>query len=440
MHSETIFALSSGIGRAGVAVIRVSGPHVEQVYSEIAGGSLPAPRRAILKFLKHPVTRTEIDQTLVLFFKGPASFTGEDCLELQVHGGRAVIQSVLDALSCIDGLRPAEPGEFTRRAFENGKMDLTAAEGLNDLIHADTAMQQSQALAQSAGRSSETYESWRSQLIALMAQLEADLDFSDEDDVPANVTSGIFDAARQLKAEMGEQLQQAERGEIIRDGYRVALVGPPNVGKSSLLNALARRDAAIVSDEPGTTRDVIEIHLDLEGLPVTLTDTAGLRETDSHIEREGIRRTEVAISDAHLVLWIQSIDGDRSEQRPPDHEHVIHVLNKIDQAPHRDLPPDVLGISAIQGTNLDQLVARISENAHDRLDGREPPIITRERHRFLVQEAMGHLDAFIAGDRTQLELRAEDLRIAANRIGRITGRIDVEEMLGEIFSTFCIGK
>lgn len=301
--ASTIFALSSAPGRAGVAVIRVSGPSVGYVLNRMVAPR-PKPRSAVYRTIQHPRTGEALDRAVVLWFAAPKSETGEDVAEFQVHGSRAVVAAVLSALGEIDGCRLAEPGEFARRAFENGKLDLAEIEGLADLIEAETDAQRRQALAQAGGSLSKLYESWRSRLIEIAALTEAAIDFSDEGDVSASAFAEARNRAVISKDEIAAHLNDGHRGEILRDGFRVALLGPPNAGKSSLLNALARRDAAIVSAEAGTTRDVIEVRLDLGGLPVIVSDTAGIREASSEIEREGIRRSLAAARDADLVIWL----------------------------------------------------------------------------------------------------------------------------------------
>ena len=321
----TIFALSSGIGKSGVAVIRISGPATANCLKRIAG-NLPSPRMAKLRSLKNPVTGQTIDRGLILWFPGPGSFTGEDIAEFHIHGGRAVISALIDVLENEPGLRPADPGEFTRRAFQNGKLDLTETEGLADLIAADTEAQRQQALRQMAGGLSDIYEAWRRSLIRAQSLIEAEIDFSDEADVLPEAISAATSLIRSLRKEIANHLNDAGSGEIIRDGFRIVLAGPPNVGKSSLLNALAKRDAAITSSEAGTTRDAIEVFMDLGGWPVYITDTAGIRETaentDIHgnsdtdrnqpieisdIERQGIARSLHHAKTANLVIWVTDI-------------------------------------------------------------------------------------------------------------------------------------
>ncbi|MGE3627428.1 MAG: tRNA uridine-5-carboxymethylaminomethyl(34) synthesis GTPase MnmE [Hyphomicrobiales bacterium] len=436
---DTIYALSSGAGRAGVAVIRVSGPRAGEALRALSGG-LPPARRASLRTLRTPGTNEEIDRALVLWFEGPASVTGEDVAELHVHGGRAVISGVLEALAGMPGLRLAEAGEFTRRAFENGRMDLTQAEGLADLVDAETAAQRRQALRQTAGEARQRFERWREELLQAQAAVEAALDFSDEGDVPAEVERRGREIASRLAGEIGAVLAAGTGGERLRDGFRVVLAGPPNVGKSSLLNALARREAAIVSTEAGTTRDVIEVHLELDGWPVVLIDTAGIREARGQVEAEGIRRTLARAGDADLVLWIVDLTAPAWQPDARLAADVVLVLaNKVDaKAPGNGKAS--LTISARTGEGLSELEAELASRAGAMLASAENAVVTRARHR---QELTACRDALVRcreGDWDELELRAEDLRAASRALGRITGVSDVEDILDRLFAGFCIGK
>jgi len=439
----TIYALSTAPGRAGVAVIRVSGPQAGEVLCQLAGG-VPAPRAACLRQIRHPATGAPLDRSLVLWFPAPASFTGEDVAELHVHGGRAVIESVLAALSEVPDMRAAGAGEFARRAFENGKLDLTAVEGLADLIDADTEAQRLQALRQSDGALARVSEGWRAQIISALAEIEADLDFSDESDVAVFHDRPVSAQITRLEQEIRSHLDDGHRGEIVRDGLRVAIAGPVNAGKSSLLNALARREAAIVSDTPGTTRDVVEVRLDLNGYPVIISDTAGMRETSEDIEAEGIRRALARAAEAHVVVWL--VDGGASKKtNPPGEipaEKLLTVVNKSDLLlSHETSSPDAnLYISVQTRRGIDELIAHIGAEAAARLEAGETVPLTRERHRRELEDAAQSLRAFIHGSPAEPELRCEDLRRAADCIGRLTGRIDVEDILDAIFSRFCIGK
>ena len=453
----TIYALSTAPGRAGIAVIRISGRAARNALHELCHGRFPASRVASFRRLRHPHTGEVLDEAMVLWLPGPANFTGEDMVELHVHGGRAVVAGVLEALASF-GLRLAEPGEFTRRAFGNGKIDLTEAEGLADLINAETAFQRRQALAQHCGALRGQYEHWRSALLRAMAYVEASLDFSDEGDIAASAFNEAIPEVKRLVSELDRALADGRRGEIVREGIQVAIVGAPNVGKSSLLNALAGREAAIVFHEPGTTRDVIEVALDLDGFPFVLRDTAGLRETESPVEQEGIRRALASAMDADMVLIMYDATTPLPGPLPMAegataflHEgfaskttETITVINKIDIA-HPDLPrwpQETLLVSVKTGQGLDALRTALVRFAEESFGGSETPLITRVRHRQEIEHAQSALIQFLgsaeAGEHP--EIAAEHLRAAADALGRLTGRLDVEDVLGQIFSEFCIGK
>ena len=470
---DTICALSTASGRAGVAVIRVSGDLVPTIVRDMTG-VLPEPRQARFCSIKTPEEGLEIDRGIVLWFAGPSSFTGEDVAEFHVHGGRAVVASVLEALSAL-GCRLAEPGEFTRRAFENGKIDLTEAEGIADLIDAQTEAQRAQAVRQAGGGLATIYEDWRERLIGGMALVEAAIDFSDEADVALDAIAQARTVLKIVSQEIGEHLADGRRGEILRDGFHVVLAGAPNVGKSSLLNALARRDAAIVSDEPGTTRDVIDVRLDLGGLPVIVSDTAGLRQLDnddggSRIEQEGMRRTLSRAMEADLILWMEEADAHWQEVRVPDvlvesEVPLLIVLSKSDlhpkelsagqgvnceavvvqqtgqdQALGSDRAISPCCISSLTGDGVSDLVARIAHVASERISPVDAPVITQARHRKALEACNEQLRAALAGSDDMPELVAEDIRLAANALGRITGRVDAEDVLDQVFGRFCIGK
>lgn len=436
MPAATIFALASGAGRAGVAVIRVSGPQAGSALSALAG-LLPGPRVATLRTLRS--SGEPLDDALVLWFPAPASFTGEDVAELHVHGGTATIAAVTQALQAL-GARLAEPGEFTRRAFENGKLDLTAAEGLADLVDAETEGQRRQALRQMEGALARIYDGWRTQLIAALALLEAEIDFPDED-LPDGVASRAAPILSALADDMAAHLADSARGERVRDGYRIAIIGAPNAGKSSLLNALARREAAIVSDVPGTTRDIVEVRLVLAGFPVWIADTAGLREARDAIESEGVRRALARAEDADLRIGVSEgvVDTRLAAALKTDD---LLVQSKADLHPD-DAPTlkamwETRRVSARTGEGLAGLEAALADRVSRALSVAEKPALTRARHRALVSEAEGALRRALSAHGA--ELAAEDARLAARALGRITGRIDVEDVLGEIFATFCIGK
>jgi tRNA modification GTPase len=452
---DTIFALSSGRPPAAIAVIRISGPGAGQGLLATCG-RLPEPRRATFARLRDPADREMIDEALVLWFPGPSSETGEDMAELQMHGGRAIVARVFAVLGRLEGFRLAEPGEFTRRAFENGRLDLTAVEGLADLINADTEAQRQQAFRQFRGLLGNRAETWRGRLIEALALVEAGIDFSDEGDVPAGLVARAFEIIRPLADEIRQA--GAGQGERLREGLAVAIAGAPNVGKSTLLNRLARREAAIVSPHAGTTRDVIEAHLDLAGFPVTLRDTAGLRDASDPVEQEGVRRAWGAVTDADLVLWVVDAAGLETGALPAcepparaDAQRWI-ILNKTDMlgtdavqqlvaklAKAAGVNP-LLTISAISGAGVDDLVRGLAEFA-ERFFTAEPALVTRERHRAALKEASQALDgALRLGPQGGEELVAEQIRLATRALERLTGRIGVEDILEVIFRDFCIGK
>ena len=446
MNTETIFALASGGGKAGVAVYRVSGGLAGNAYKVLTASPLPAARRAVRVRILDAADDGPIDDGLALWFPAPNSFTGEDVVEFHLHGGRAVHGAMLDALARVPGLRPAEAGEFTRRAFENGKMDLTEAEGLADLVEAETAAQRRQALRQMDGALGQIYDRWRDALLTAIARFEAEIDFAEED-LPAGLRAEVTQAVDRLDAELAGHLDDGGRGQRLRDGVSIAILGPPNAGKSSLLNRLADRDVAIVSARAGTTRDVIEAHLDLAGYPVVLADTAGLRDARDELEDEGVRRALARASGADIKILV--FDG----ARWPDldthtldqwDENAITVVNKIDLGPdlNRDTPLPAaakpLGLSAKTGSGIDALLARLEAKVGAQCAGDGSPALTRLRHRLALQECREALQRFQCAG--MVELAAEDLRLAARAMGRITGRVDVEDILDRIFSEFCIGK
>lgn len=439
---DTIVAPASGAGPAAIAVIRVSGPQTREVLRTICGG-IPDFRRATLRAIGPP-QGPMIDRGLVLWFPAPGSFTGEDMAEIHVHGSRVVVQEVIEAVLSLDGLRLAEPGEFAGRAFINGKLDLRQIEGLADLINAETRCQREQALQQAEGLASERYGNWRGGLVKAQLLVEAVLDFADEDDVTVEALDAAEATAKALLADLEDALKRG--GERLRSGLRIVIAGAPNAGKSSLLNAIAKRDVAIVSEEAGTTRDVIEVHLDLGGLPVTLTDTAGLREAQGKVEAEGIRRALSRAEDADVVMWIA--DATAPVWQPPDRlsaKRCVLVLNKVDVAPDAASSKDGLGagcipVSAKTGQGLERLIEALEEEAALATEsGAGSPLVTRARHRVELEGACEALRRFCAGP-AALELKAEELRIAARHLGRLTGEVDAEEILGAIFAEFCIGK
>lgn len=437
---ETIFALSSGGLPSGVAVIRLSGPKTTDVVKRLCG-RIPAARHASLLSIRGR-NGEKIDDGIVLFFAAPNSFTGEDCAELQVHGGRATVKAVLAELASHDSLRQAEAGEFSRRAFENGRMDLVEVEGLADLIAAETEMQRRLAAEQASGGLSRLYDSWSKRLTHGRAMIEAELDFADEDDVPGSVAGRIWHDMRALEREIANHLAGARVGEILRDGLNVVIAGPPNAGKSSLLNYLAKRDVAIVTDVPGTTRDVLHVDLDLSGFAVRLYDTAGLRETDDVVEREGIRRTELSMAGAHLILLLSDASTADYPASLADHPApIIRVRTKADLSTTswRDADADVM-ISVKTGEGVAVLLDLIVGHLPKIEAGAAMSLPTRQRHAANLQSAREHILSALDARSSGLDIQAEHLRLAGQALGRVTGRVDVEHLLDVIFSEFCIGK
>jgi tRNA modification GTPase len=511
---DTIFALSSGRIPAAIAVVRISGPRAGDALKALSG-RIPEPRKAAFARVRDPQTAEPIDEALALWFPGPNSETGEDVTELQLHGGRAVLAAVFAALGRMDGVRPAEAGEFTRRGFENGKIDLTAVEGLADLVAAETEGQRRQALRQMQGALRARAEGWREKLISALALVEAGIDFSDEGDVPEDLSAPARAIARELEAEIAAALDDGRRGERLREGMVVAIAGPPNAGKSTLLNRLAQREVAIVSPYAGTTRDVIEVHLDLGGWPVTLLDTAGIRETADPVEMEGVRRAQARAAAADLVLWVVDAssgpevkaaggwrggEGENSWARPlavssPERSGwplptpsgavpagpttaetatppVWLIRNKIDLVPsafgretqrshaqqaHADAAQnfgsthphrnelkkypyeDTFDLSAMTGGGMKNLLSTLQHHAEGLLGASEPALVTRHRQRSALEDAHAAL-ARATSPTLPEDLLAEELRTAANAMARLTGRVDVEDILDVIFRDFCIGK
>jgi tRNA modification GTPase len=451
MHprDQTIFALSSGRPPSAIAIVRLSGPRAGAALLNLAG-KMPKPRSAMRVQLRDPGGQP-IDDAVVLWFPGPGSATGEDVAEFHVHGGRAILAALFAVLSTFENVRPAEPGEFTRRAFENGKLDLTAAEALDDLIHADTDRQRRQALRQLKGLLGEKAGDWRARIIEASALIEAGIDFSDEGDVPVELIAPALAKITSLLGEIQQTLAAQGRSERLREGLVVAISGPPNVGKSTLINLLARREVAIVSPHAGTTRDIIEVQLDLDGYPVTVIDTAGIRETDDPVEQEGVRRARMRAADADLVLWMtdarqaqHGIDARVSAKSTP----VWLVRNKIDLGEDfgagGSFPPAaggiVFGISASRGDGVGDLIAALVDFAKDYLGSGEGGLIGRDRQRKLLEQTASSLQRSIAVLGQGEELAAEELRAASNSLGRLLGRVDVEDILDVIFRDFCIGK
>ncbi|MDN4986220.1 tRNA uridine-5-carboxymethylaminomethyl(34) synthesis GTPase MnmE [Bradyrhizobium sp. WYCCWR 13022] len=448
MHprDQTIFALSSGRPPSAIAIVRVSGPQAGPVVTTLAG-KLPAPRKASRRLLRDS-TGQPIDDAVVLWFPGPGTATGEDVAEFHVHGGRAVLAALLAVISIIPNMRAADPGEFTQRAFENGKLDLTEAEGLDDLIHADTDRQRRQALRQLQGLLGDRARDWRERIIEASALIEAGIDFSDEGDVPAELRASAVKAIKALHAEITKVLAAQGHSERLRDGLVVAIAGEPNVGKSTLMNQLARREVAIVSPHAGTTRDVIEVQLDLDGYPVTVIDTAGIRETDDPVEQEGVRRARARAEAADLVLWL--VEGERAAN--PDTTRSLRkfaqgdrpggsvwiVRNKIDLGGVGRRGE--FGISARSGDGIPELVEALVTFAAEFFGTTEGALVTRARQRDLLSRASDSLRRSLELVEEGEELAAEELRAAAYALGRLLGRVDVEDVLGAIFQKFCIGK
>ncbi len=458
---DTIYALATPPGKGGVAVVRVSGPRALAGLEALTGKGAPAPRQAVFRKFFDPVSRETVDQGLALYFESPASFTGEDVVEYQLHGGMAVVRALLAALAKIENYRLAEPGEFTRRAFENNKIDLTEAEAVADLINAETSLQKSQALTQLEGGLSAIYHQWRDELKAALAHLEADLEFPDED-MPEGVTPQVMPVLEKLIHEIGEHLDDNRRGERLRDGIQIAVIGAPNAGKSSLVNALAQRDVAIVSEHAGTTRDIIEVHLDLGGYPVILSDTAGLRpeqlgeSAHDQIEGEGMRRAmaRAEAADIRLLLFdateLPHLDRHTLDLRD---DYSVIAFNKADKTPSNPLDKfedkmreklvdektgKYLLVSAQSGEGLDALISALLGRIESLVGRSEAPSLTRERHRTALQECRQSLVRSLKAPLP--ELVAEDVRLAIRGLGRITGRVDVEDLLDVIFRDFCIGK
>lgn len=433
----TIVALSSGAVPSGVAVYRVSGPAARAVAATVAG-PVPPPRRASLRWFRDPGSGERLDRGLVLWLPAPGSFTGEDSAELHGHGGPAVVAATLDAILAVPGTRLAEPGEFARRAFESGTLDLTAAEGLGDLVAAETQGQRRQALRQMEGALGRLYDGWRASLVRALAHAEAFLDFPDEE-MPDEQRRAIASEVASVRREMDAHLADRGRGERIRAGISIAILGAPNVGKSSLLNRLAARDAAITAASPGTTRDVVEVRMEIGGNLISLLDTAGLREAADPVEVEGVRRAREAAARADLRLVVVTPED---PLQPPELGSVagdmILVVNKIDLARDGAFFDPAIGVSALTGAGIGRLVEAIGGSIKDMIGVGEAPALTRRRHREAIASAAAALRRFEDGGPD--ELGAEDLRIAARSLGRATGAVDVEDLLDIIFRDFCIGK
>lgn len=442
MTDDTIYALSSGRLPAAIAIVRISGSKA-RVGLQTFGVKVPPHRHVVRAKLLDPDSRETIDDALALWFQAPRSETGEDTVELHLHGGRAVLAKVFSVLGNIPGFRPAVAGEFTKRAVLNGKLDLAHAEGLSDLVSSETEAQRRQAMNQYQGALSKKVEAWRVQLIEAMALVEANLDFVDEADVPENLITPAAGIARAMLSEIELALSDARRGERLREGFFIALIGAPNAGKSTLLNTLAQREVAIVSDIPGTTRDVVEVALDLNGVPVVLVDTAGIRDTNDPIEREGVKRAKARADHADLVLLLIGPNERPVHDMAPRDRPTWVVRTKSDLfdqlSGQSSENADALAVSAKTGLGIDELLRRLSQEA-ERFAG-EPALITRERQRIALRDAAERISSSLGLTKAgEEELFAEELRLAARALGRVTGRVDVEEVLDRIFSSFCIGK
>ena len=437
---DTILALATGSLHAATAMIRISGNGASRT-ANILGFRLQQQRLASVAILKDG--ERKLDEALVIFFKGPKSYTGEDVMELHVHGGRAVIEAVINILQKQEGFRIAEPGEFTKRAVLNGKMDLTKAEGINDLIQAETEAQRVQSFAQVDGALSEIASSWRDKAIKIAAHIEAYIDFPDEE-VPESTLTGLDDEMSELIRDIEKGLNDGRRGEILREGFRIAVIGPPNAGKSTLVNWLSKRPVSITSEQPGTTRDVLEASLDLDGYPVIIADTAGLRASTDSIENEGIKRAQewAKTANSRLILLEPSTEADFLERLKPNPEYDLVVLNKIDLLPTDLKKKETLAISLKDEIGLDKLLSGLKKIVSKRIAGQEPAVITRTRHREALQSSLNSMrsakTALLLGE--EPEIVAEELRAATKSLGRVVGAVDVEDLLDIVFGDFCIGK
>jgi tRNA modification GTPase len=436
---DTIFAPASGVGRAAVAVLRLSGPGCSEALKTMAPGAEFPDRRAVLRTLRHPQSQEPLDRALITLFQAPRSFTGEEMAEISVTGGRAVAAACVKALALIPGLRLAEPGEFAWRAFMNGKIDLAEVDGLADLVEAETEAQRRQAQNIAGGALSRECEAIRTSLLEAMAAVETQIDFTDVEDASDFTLESVQGAARAAIQRIDRALATADAAARLRDGFTVVIAGPPNVGKSTLMNALAGRDVAITSPVPGTTRDLIEVFLDLRGYPVILVDTAGIRDTHDPIEREGVARARRRAGSADLTLWLD--DGGTS-LAPSLESPTLLVRTKTDLKEVHISPAgaEELAISATTGAGVDRLLDAIADLAEERMSSREPALLTLERHRRAFQYARHALASALSPDAAEPELIAEDLRRAAFAMDQIVGRIGVEDVLGEIFARLCVGK
>ena len=442
----TIYALSSGPGLAGVAVVRVSGKETSNVIKLITNDDLPTPRVATLRKMNNINTNELIDEGLIIWFPGPESYTGEDLAEFHVHGSRAVVVALHETISKIQNCRLAEPGEFTKRAFQNGKINLLKAESIGDLISSETEIQRKQAIKIMNGNSSDKFNSWREKLLKILSYVEAKIDFPEED-LPKDVLHEITENSKRVSSEIQKVLKDQKVGEIIREGFKIAIVGPTNAGKSSLLNYLSKRDVAIVSEIAGTTRDVIETHLNLDGYPVIVSDTAGIRDSKDEIEKKGIKLALKSAEKADLRLVViepKNLDFTGFLKDLFDKNSIL-IINKSDLL-KKLLDPEIkkldhVLISIIKNSNLDILIKIIIKKLKDKFISSEDILITRERHRQHLEQCVEHLINFADKNKNDdLDKGAEDLRLATRHLGMIVGKVDVEEILGSIFNDFCIGK
>ncbi len=441
----TIFALSSGSGISGVAVIRISGLRTKEILEKIATGPFPEPRVASLKKIIEIQTKNLIDEGILIWFPGPKSYTGEDMAEIHIHGSRAVIQSILDNISKIEGCRLAEPGEFTKRAFQNEKINLLKAESIGDLIASETEIQRKQALKIMGGKSSKKFDSWRKILLKILSNLEAKIDFPDED-FPSNILKNIKKDSQKVKLEIKKVLNDSKVGERVREGFKIAIIGPTNAGKSSLLNYFSKREVAIVSEIAGTTRDIIEVHLNIDGFPVIMSDTAGIRNSKDEIEKKGIKLALKRAEDADLNILVfepKSVDftGFLSDLNI---EKSIFVINKSDlgkiKGKNLNKYKPIL-ISIKDETNIEKLIDKIKKILTNKFVSAEDTLITRERHRQHLEQCIFHLDEFSKKEKdSDFDKATEDIRLATRHLGMLVGKVDVEEILGSIFNDFCIGK
>jgi tRNA modification GTPase len=442
----TIYALSTGPGISGVAIIRVSGKETDKVIKLLTGKNLPTPRAATLRKINYINTSELIDEGLVLWFPGPQSYTGEDMAEFHVHGSKAVVDAVHSSISSIKNCRLAEPGEFTKLAFQNGKINLLKAESIADLISAETEIQRKQAVRIMNGKSSEKFNELREKLLKILANIEAKIDFPDED-LPEEILKNIKDNSAQVRETIKKILDDQKVGERIREGLKIAIVGPTNAGKSSLINYLSNREVAIVSEIAGTTRDVIETHLNISGYPVVVSDTAGIRESKNEIEKKGIKLALNRAEDADIKLVVidpKNVDFTNVSNDLLDKNSIL-VVNKSDlmteELSHEIKKYDHVLISIKENLNINELIIKIENKIKNKFIKSDDILITRERHRHHLKESLNHLNNFAKKNQAEdFDKAAEDLRLATRHLGMIVGKIDVEEILGSIFNDFCIGK